>query len=406
MVARLPIELVDLVVQYSATDTRAHLSTVSRGVYSISIRVLYSSILDMSVSRTIRCLLTLSRKPELALLVRSFSFYLSPSPNFLRPFLILLSRVLGNLHNLRTLTLQLGVPITMNLLGQISSRLTRLIYIHPFNGPHPASQFLSNQTTIEELLLVCQPSDLSTLDSDALPALKELAAPLWLLPNILPSRLPRLSQLTLLGIMNHPLEWFLLGVIIKFSLSNPLQSLELIVRAKISEKSMTTMATSLGLALLGLVAPFISSLTLDTYGHLIKQNELQNMIGLVLPHYPNLKTLIVTSQPPTPGACMYEPPPQSAEVFSDILSSLHQQLLSMSDTLDNISNLFSAFLSRYSAPQAEPDQTQDQSTPLIDALHDGSCHLEIINAWRQIHPGLERVVFPVGAYLIRKNRNN
>ncbi|KDN34670.1 hypothetical protein RSAG8_12260, partial [Rhizoctonia solani AG-8 WAC10335] len=144
MAVRLPTELIDLVTQYATTDTRARMTSVSRGVYFISVRALYASIPGMSVARTARCLLTLSKKPDLAHLVHSFSFHLSSSRHFLQAFLILLSRALRNMNNLRVLLLQADVPITINLLVQITCRLTRLTLVIPSEDSYPVSQLLSN----------------------------------------------------------------------------------------------------------------------------------------------------------------------------------------------------------------------------------------------------------------------
>ncbi|KAG8705519.1 hypothetical protein FRC11_008984, partial [Ceratobasidium sp. 423] len=267
MQTKLPIELLDLVVQYATTDTQIRLSAVSRDVYSISVRELYASIPGMSISRTTKCLLTLSTKPELARLVRSFYFNLSPSPHVLRAFQTRLLHALGIINNLHILALDLDAPMDTSLLGQISCRLTELYCTLPPEGSSPLSQFLSTQPAIEKLLIICRPDDICSLGRDGLPVLRELAAPSELLPRLLPSRLSRLSRLTVLRTMAGS-ELFLLNAIL--ATSAPPQSMELIIQVKIT-RNMTGAAVSAGLGLLGRDAPLISLLVLKKYGDYINK---------------------------------------------------------------------------------------------------------------------------------------
>ncbi|EUC65636.1 hypothetical protein RSOL_449230 [Rhizoctonia solani AG-3 Rhs1AP] len=402
MPVNLPIDIIDLIVQYSTTSTCAHISAVSRNVYSISVRTLYASIPEMSITRATRCLLTLSKNPELALRVRKFSFHLSSSSRALPAFFALLSLALSNMRNLNTLLLDMEAPIPTNLLEQISSRLTKLVLAVPPRSSYPISQFLSNQPAIEELFLVCRSEDLSTLGPEALPLLRELSAPLWILVKILPSRLSHMSQLAVLGVMNDPDDLIILGMIL--TLSDPPESLALIIDARITMNRMPIAAISRGLSFLGRAAPFVSFLLLKKYGDHIKKDELQEIFVYALPSFPKLKNLILMSQSPAPTAYTSDPQAQPAQTPSSMHSLLRNALAYVYSILVNIpSLLLSLFSSRYSAPQVESNQTQSQPSPSLDALHDLSCHLQIVKAWGQIHPGLECVMFPVGTYRLRKS---
>ncbi|CAE6533681.1 unnamed protein product [Rhizoctonia solani] len=406
MPIRLPIELLDLITQDTTIDTQTRLSAVSRSFYSISVPRLYASIPELGISRMTKCLLTLSTKPELASLVRSFSFNLFHSPHVLQAFVTLLSRALGNMNNLHTLSFRLGfaVPRAMNLLVYAPLRLTKLECNLPPEGSYPVAQFLSTQPTIEELLIICRTEDISTLPYDALPALKDLAAPLRLLPRLLLPRLPRLSRLTALEVMTDPEDLIMLALL--FTASKPSQLIELILRAKITENTMSAVTVTVGLGLLGLAAPSIQSLMLGIYGDHIDKSVLQVMFSTALPNFPNLKLLVLTSPAPAQGA--YIPGPQMQLVrtlsrthtfFYNVLASVSSTVFDFSGGLINFSSILSVFSPRQSAPSAESDQSQNQPEPTLDALHDKTCHLEIVKAWRQVQPGLECVSFPPNIYI-------
>ncbi|CAE6446986.1 unnamed protein product [Rhizoctonia solani] len=391
MTARLPIELLDLVAQYSSMDTQARLSPVSRDVYFVSVRALYASIPDMTVSHTTKCLLTLSGKPEIACLVRSFYFFPS-SFHALRAFRTLITRALGNMTNLHTLSLGLDTFPASSLV-QFSFRLRKLVYTHSYYEPHPVSQLLSTQPTIEELTLLCPPHDISTLDRDALPALKKLSAPIWLLPKLLLSRMSRLTQLRVIGNMAEADQFFQLGAL--FKVAEPPDSLELAIGMDATTHLMITQIVSLGLALIGLAAPFISSLRVDIHQGYIQQDKLQNMFAFVLPRFPNLKTLVVMSLPPPPSAHTSDSPRTrllQARPETGAIASLCDVLRSMSASPVDTSILFPT-------PQVESDQTPSQQDPILDPLYDKACQLEILKVWYRIHPKLERVLFPGRGYI-------
>ncbi|KDN41407.1 hypothetical protein RSAG8_07522, partial [Rhizoctonia solani AG-8 WAC10335] len=90
---------------------------------------------------------------------------------------------------------------------------------------YPISKFLSTQPAIEELYIVCRPDGLADLCPEALPALRDLAAPLRLLPKLLSTRISRLSRLSVLGTMADVDELLQLGVALESD--TPPESLEL-----------------------------------------------------------------------------------------------------------------------------------------------------------------------------------
>ncbi|CAE6435176.1 unnamed protein product [Rhizoctonia solani] len=402
MPANLPTEILDLIVQYSAIGTRTQLAAISRNVHFISVRILYAFIPEMSLTPTIRCLLTLSTKPDLAFLVRSFSIHLSISPYFLQAFLSLLSRALENMKYLRMLSLDVQAPITIDLLKWISCQLTKLSLVIPPRTSYPVSQFLSSQPAIEELLLVCRAEDVSGLSPEALPLLRNLSAPLWVLPIIITSRLPRLSRLSVLGVMTEPDELIVLGMILV--LSNFTESLALIISVRITANMMPIEAVSRGLCSIGLAAPFVSLLVLKKSGDCVRQDELENMFISALPSFPKLKGLVLTSRPPVAGAYICGPQTQPAQISSGVVSLVFKALAYFYRMLLKIPGIFFLlFSSRPSIPRAEPDQTQNQPNLDLDALRDTSCQPRMVKAWSQIHSELEYVVFPGKMYRIRKS---
>ncbi|KAG8763193.1 hypothetical protein FRC11_005549 [Ceratobasidium sp. 423] len=387
MAARLPVELLDLVSHYASMGTQARLLAVSRNVYFVSVRALYATIPFLTISRTAKCLLTLSAKPEIACLVRSFRFS-PPSFHALGAFRTLLTRALGNMINLHTLSLELDTFVAPSALAQIFYRLRKLVYTQSSDEPHPISKFLSTQPTIEELTLLCRPHDISTLHPTALPALRKLAAPTWLLPKLLLTRLSRLSQLRVIGNMTDAEQFFHLAAL--FKIANPPDSLELAIGMDATACPTITQIVSLGLALIGLKAPFISLLRVDVHQGHIQQDKLQNMFAFALPKFPNLKTLEVMSLSPPPSAHTGDSPqtrPLQTVPMASTITSLCNALGSTSTSPVDVSTLFPV-------PQAEPNQAPYQQDPIIDALYDKACQIQILKTWYRIHPRLERVVFP------------
>ncbi|KAJ1310742.1 hypothetical protein OPQ81_009264 [Rhizoctonia solani] len=284
------------------------------------------------------------------------------------------------------LSLQLGIFATSSVLSQISCRLTKLVCVLGSDDMYPISKFLSNQPAIEELYLVCQPDGLAGLGSEALPALRDLAAPLRLLPQLLNSRFSRISRLSVLGTLADIEEFVQLGAALESA--RPPESIELVMGVDIAAFLMTTDILAQGLYLLGLQAPFLRLLRLEIHRGHIRQDALQAVFTHALPKFPNLRTLVVMSQPPS----------SSAYIRKSSQIRLSPELLSPPSIPDTSSNEFSTFSSRYLLAQPEYDEARNRPSTVPDALHDRSCHTKILSEWHRVHPGLERVVFPVGAY--------
>ncbi|KAL5640640.1 hypothetical protein ACGC1H_001202 [Rhizoctonia solani] len=239
---------------------------------------------------------------------------------------------------------------------------------------------------------MCPSRDISDLHPDALPVLRQLTAPYWLLYNLLPPRLPRLSQLTITGIAIDAKEFVRLAGI--FKRAKHTRSLELIIVMNITNP-MIIQAFSLGLALVGLAAPFITSLTLDISQGPIQQEELQNMFAFALPRFPNLKTLAILTPPSTSTEYIHSDSHTHSMQFT--ISLLYSKLLSVSDTPVDISLLVPH-------PQVGPSQTNCPNLIPI-SLYDKSCHMPLLKAWRQVHRGLEYVVFPEKRYAYVDNEH-
>ncbi|KAF8703888.1 hypothetical protein RHS03_06169, partial [Rhizoctonia solani] len=376
MTVDLPNEVLDLIVQHATRGTQARLSAVSSRIYHVSTRVLYASIPNMSMTRTTQCLLTLSQKPELARLVRLFS-YVSYS-HVLRSFYALLARALRNMTSLQTLWFYHDTYVPMSgVLSQTSFRLTKLIYVAESDLSYSIFQFLSTQPTIEELHISCRLDNMSTLSPEALPALRDLTAPLHLLPILLHSRLSRLSRLSVLGTMSKAEAFIQLRMALEST--KPPDSIELVIgtHARIRASSILHNVVTPGLAFLGLRIPFIGSLRLNIHQGRVGREQLQDMFTFALPNFPNLKTLAVMSHLPASYTQIYQDPPTWLVRMSSDAPTLSPQSQDL---------------------QSELVSTQRRLNP--DPLYDTSCHMQILKSWRHVHPGLERVVFPVGAYII------
>ncbi|CAE6426590.1 unnamed protein product [Rhizoctonia solani] len=399
MLDTLPSEVLDVIVQYSTKHTPSCLSTVSRGTYSISVRTLYASIPELGIVCMTQCLRTLSRNRKLAHLVQSFSFRLPPHSNILLAFFILLSRALSNMNNLHALSLEVGIPMPLNFANQASYQLENLSCVILPGGSYPISQLLSSQPTIKELYIICPTGDVSTLGRETLPALKSLSTPNRLLPILLPYRLSRLSRLCIIKVMASPTEVLTLSA--SLAQTNPPESLELCLRVNFGR------ATPNALEYLGQAVQYITSLRLDTYGGPIGQEDLRVMFAPNPSSFPKLKTLTITSQLPTRPAYNRSIQTHMAHGFQAPTSQRPSHIPGVPAFLCDVMTFFTENLAGVYDPQDASFQTQShaQSTAL-DALHDSSCHPDIIRAWHQAHPSLERVVFPTAVYVLKEMDGN
>ncbi|CAE6347996.1 unnamed protein product [Rhizoctonia solani] len=387
METRLPIEIIAMVAKYASIDALAHLSVVSRSVYFISMPRLYASVPDMDIPRTIRCLRTLSAKPEAARLVHSFAFNLRIF-YALQALYVLLNRSLCNMTGLRTLSLRLKTPMP-SVLSQMSCRLTKFTFRATSNDLSQISQFLMTQSTIEELSITSPLRRIPGLDPDALPALKQLTAPAWLLHDLLLPRLLRLSRLRVTRIRTDTERFVELAKVFKKA-KHP-RSLALMIEADLTHL-MAAPTVSLGLALVGQAAPFITSLALDIHhgGTRVERKELQNMVSFALPWFPSLTTLVILAPPLSLNAYTHDnPPTRRMRVPLGKISLLDRELSSASGVPVDRLMLFVG-------PPDEPGQ--EQIYPIPDVLYNKTCQMHLLKAWHRIHRGLERVAFPRNGY--------
>ncbi|CAE6435171.1 unnamed protein product, partial [Rhizoctonia solani] len=195
---------------------------------------------------------------------------------------------------------EVNIPADANLLGGISSRLTKLTCIFPLKSSYPISRFLSNQPAIEELYIDCHRSNLSPLEPGAFPVLKNLNAPLRLLSRLLVCRLPFLYRLCVLDVMRCEIELMALGLGFLFvGLSEPL---ELVIWVDVdSGIRHATLLRALGL--LGRAATCVASLRLNICGDRIGQEELQDITS-TLSSFSNLQTSAITFHPINSEICV------------------------------------------------------------------------------------------------------
>ncbi|EUC65618.1 hypothetical protein RSOL_448750 [Rhizoctonia solani AG-3 Rhs1AP] len=316
-------------------------------------------------------------------MVHSFSLALSHS-YALRVFHRLIGRALSNMTGLDKLSIHSSFPIC-SALSRISCQLTELLYSSLSSDSYPISDFLSTQPTIEKLVIVCQADSLSNLDPKALPGLRDLSAAVELCSTSLISHLSRLSRLFILHPMTHIVQFVeLAGALQETTSPRPL---ELSIGIDTSTEPEVIETVTLGLAYIGSVAPFITSLKLIIYQGYMQQDELHDMFQYTLPKFPNLKMLTVISPPPTQN--MY-PRGFQMRKLSHTISLIHGALYLLDLPIDT------AIL-----PASESEQGQ----PNPNALYDKSCHTKIICAWGQIHTGLEYVVFPLAMYDLKAFRS-
>ncbi|CAE6430198.1 unnamed protein product [Rhizoctonia solani] len=269
-------------------------------------------------------------------------------------------------------------------------QLTELHYYSVAGDSYRISDFLSIQPTIEKLLIISHTDSLSNIDPNALPALRELSAPVQLLSTSPIPHLPCLSRLSVILTLASLVEFVqLAGALQQIT---PPRSLELCIAVNTNTDPGAIETITIGLAYLGLAAPFITSLELEIYQGHIQQHELHYMLLLALPRFPNLRTLTLMSPPPTQNM---NPRDFQMRSLSHTISLIHNTLSSLQLPIDT------SFLPP--ALQSEPSLTQDQ--PNSDALYDRSCHTKIIRAWGQIHPSLEYVVFPFAVYNLKAFRS-
>ncbi|KAF9445192.1 hypothetical protein P691DRAFT_611059, partial [Macrolepiota fuliginosa MF-IS2] len=156
----LPMEIIDHVCQKLALRDLAALVRANTALNTIGLRRLYHTIgVDLQPGRLLRCIITLDRSADLALLVRTFEVNLiGQMPT--RTYYLLLERVLKKMIYLTTLVIELPkrhsptwilpIPSPTSSPSQIFHlrSLTTSIHCKP-----PLAHFLDSQPEITELTL-------------------------------------------------------------------------------------------------------------------------------------------------------------------------------------------------------------------------------------------------------------
>ncbi|KAG8743416.1 hypothetical protein FRC10_012081 [Ceratobasidium sp. 414] len=199
MAHSLSIELLSLIASLASKPTLAALARVSTTTYAISIRPLYTSIPYMNRTRVILCLRTLAQHPSLACLVRSCTIIITTCPlyNLSYAFSHLAPRAFEQMTNLTELSLRLHAFTNSSILARARFKLRNLACVISSHSTYPITQFLISQPTIESLVITCDPQDIILgLPRDALPILRNVAAPFALLPPLLSTRLSHITRIS------------------------------------------------------------------------------------------------------------------------------------------------------------------------------------------------------------------
>ncbi|KAG8704196.1 hypothetical protein FRC09_003702 [Ceratobasidium sp. 395] len=344
MPRRLPTELLALIASFASQKTLARLALASRTTYAVSVRPLYASITTNSLQqgpRTIQCLDTLTTNTHLARLVQSY--HLNITLEKYNPRLpALVTNALRNMTGLTELSLQLGLAFSSTVLEHATFKLHKIVCVVKSSSKYSISRFLNSQPEIESLYLVCHQSALTSLSPTALPALKDVAAPLCILPKIVMERLHHITRISCLGTITNIRDFDIITVAFVCAPVQPKAPVELVLGLDLRGPQMSPEWLRLGVWTLGYAAPWIGLLRLEVHKGRVEPTLLQHSITSALQSYPSLHTLVIMSSPP---------------------------------------------------PQF---QTRAYIHP--DPIHDVSQHIELLKSWRVSCPTLERVVFPVGVY--------
>ncbi|KAF8594160.1 hypothetical protein BDV93DRAFT_611960 [Ceratobasidium sp. AG-I] len=336
----LPTELLALVASNSVPSSQAALARTCRRAYTVAVRPLYAYIDTMDTARTTRCLETLANNEHLARLV-------------------LVTRAFEKMDNLVDLSVQLGGHAASAVLARAKFKLTDLVCVLASDRAYPLARFLESQPGIESLHIACGEDGLDTLAPDALPALRNVAAPFT--PHSSPYNYasgPSHAHI-------HPQRVY-----------KPSTSVELALGLDLFSPAMTPIYLETALSHLGDCAPWVGLLRLEARHGYLSRSILCYSITRALAHFPNLHTLVIMA--PIPPHAYIHPEPQFVPPpISSI--SLPPYPLSMHPNL--------------TAP------------PEPDLLYNTTHHLEYLRDWHAVYPGLQRVVFPIGVYTYVRNED-
>ncbi|QRV91672.1 hypothetical protein RhiJN_19690 [Ceratobasidium sp. AG-Ba] len=201
MPRQLPIELLELIAEFSSTGTLLAIACTFKALHQISIRLLYTAITlahPTSPTRTVGCLKALAHNARFAHLVKSFSltWFHSYDEDSLGDFYEFAPSVFERTVNLKDLSLYLDGDTDLSILSEAGFELRRLTCKANGFRTHYVAQFLETQPSIEFLSL--RRRDYRKhygLDMVALPLLHEVVAPATELQYILPQRLSHIRSI-------------------------------------------------------------------------------------------------------------------------------------------------------------------------------------------------------------------
>ncbi|KAG8742741.1 hypothetical protein FRC12_015275 [Ceratobasidium sp. 428] len=346
MSRRLPIELLALVASFASQQALARLASVSRTTYVVSIQPLYASITTMKGPRTVQCLDTLATNTQLARLVQSYHLNMPPQ-KYDRDISTLVTNALKNMTRLTELSLQLSLAFSSTVLEHATFKLHKLLCVVMSNPKYPIARFLNSQPEIESLYLVCHQSALTSLSPTALPALRDIAVPLRILPLIVPTRLHHITRISCLGTFTHVFEFDTLETLFESAPTRPTTPIEFVFGVDLHSHQLSVAHFHIGLSIIGHSVPWIGLLRIEVHQGRIEPTFLDDSLATVLSVYKSLHTLVIMSSPPS--------------------------------------------------------QTQTRAYIHPDPIHDVSQHMQLLKLWRAFCPTLERVVFPVGVYTYVKS---
>lgn len=262
----LPTELLALVASEAVPSSQAALARTCRRAYAVSVRPLYAAIGMMGTTRTARCLETLANNEHLARLVRIYAVK-ATGPGNLVDLTNMVARALEQMKNLVDLSIQLGVHATSAVLARAKFRLTKLVCVLVSDQEYTVAQFLESQPAIELLYVVCREDGLDTLAPDALPALRDVAAPLALLPYLAPTRLNCLTRISILGTFVDPagISIFATSLLNAPTRPAPGTSVDLVLGVDLLSRAMCPSYIEFALSHLGDCAPWIGLLRLEVH---------------------------------------------------------------------------------------------------------------------------------------------
>ncbi|KAF9477266.1 hypothetical protein BDN70DRAFT_862077 [Pholiota conissans] len=166
-IVRLPLEVLEIFIQYSPLSTQLALARVSKLFHSLSLHPLYCNISLSSPRNVVACCRTLLASPSAAKVVRSFmisyTYYSTSSNTLLAAYYSVIKGALLALTGLHTLKLLVHDPYFVTLLKnrifpalrQFECYLTPSIALIGFLNSHPKVNYLQlspNENTSGEFL--------------------------------------------------------------------------------------------------------------------------------------------------------------------------------------------------------------------------------------------------------------